>query len=99
MCSAMAWKPDRKKADGKVGADAIGWEGDDVAALFAARCTQVLGALIVFALDQPQAQPLKVARREFVEGQGVGCARNRRLGLGQGFTSCKMCSTYDVVGL
>jgi len=30
-------------------------------------CTQVLGASVAFALDQPQAQPLKVARREFTE--------------------------------
>jgi hypothetical protein len=58
--------------------------GDDVAALFAARCAQVLGTFVAFALDQPQAQPLKVARREFVEGQGVGCAGDGRLGLGQG---------------
>jgi len=49
----------------------------DVAALFAARCAQVPGALVAFALDRPQAQPLKVARREFVEGQGVGCAGER----------------------
>ena len=42
-----------------------------------------------FALDQPQAQPLKVSRRQLVEGQGVGCAGDRRLGLGQGFTSYK----------
>jgi len=34
----------------------------DVAALFAARCAQVPGALVAFALDQPQAQPLKVSR-------------------------------------
>jgi hypothetical protein len=45
---------------------------------------QVLGALVTFALDQPQTQPLKAARREFFEGQGVGCAGDRSLGLGQG---------------
>jgi len=39
-----------------------------------------------FALDQPQAQPLKVARREFIEGQGVGCAGESPLwdGIGPG---------------
>jgi len=52
----------------------------------------VPGAFVAFALDQPQAQPLKVARRELVEGQGVGYAGDRRLGLGQGIASCKMCS-------
>jgi hypothetical protein len=44
--------------------------------------SQVLGASVAFALDQPQTQPLKVARREFVEGQGGGCAGDRRLGWG-----------------
>jgi hypothetical protein len=50
--------------------------------------SQVFSALVAFALDQPQAQPLKVARRQLVEGQGVGCAGDGRLGLGQGFASC-----------
>jgi hypothetical protein len=50
---------------------------------FAARCAQVLGALVAFALNQPQAQPLKVAPREFIEEQGVGCAVDRRLGVGE----------------
>ena len=48
--------------------------GDDVPTLFAARCAQVFGAFVSLALDEPQTQPLKVARREFVEGQGVGCS-------------------------
>jgi hypothetical protein len=65
-----------------------GLVGHYVPTLFAARCAQVLGALVPFALDQPQAQPLKVARRQFVEGQGVSCPGDRRLGLGQGFGSC-----------
>ena len=42
--------------------------------LFAARCTQVPGAFVLLALDEPEAEVLKVALREFVEGQGVGCA-------------------------
>jgi hypothetical protein len=48
--------------------------------------SQVLGASVPFPLDQPQAQPLKVARRGFVEGQGVGGAGDRRLwdGVGPG---------------
>ena len=60
--------------------------GDNVATLLAARCAQVLGAFVAFALDQPQAQPLKVARREVVEGQGVGCTDEGRLwdGVGPG---------------
>lgn len=33
--------------------------------VLAARCAQVLGAFVAFALDQPQAQPLKVKRRQF----------------------------------
>jgi hypothetical protein len=45
-----------------------------------------VGSLVAFALDQPQAQPLKVARRQSVEGQGVDCAGDRRLRLGQGLS-------------
>jgi hypothetical protein len=56
------------------GPQLISAPGDDVAALFAARCAQVLGAFVAFALDQSQAQPLKVARGELVEREGMGCA-------------------------
>jgi len=60
----------------------------EVAALVAARCAQVLGAFVplrqaqgrLLAFDEPQAQPLKVARREFVEGQSVGCPGDGGLG-------------------
>jgi hypothetical protein len=38
---------------------------------------------IVLSLE---AQPLKVTRRQLVEGQGMGCAGDRRLGLGQGLS-------------
>jgi len=56
--------------------------GNHIAVLFAARRAQVLGAFVplrqaqgrLLALDEPQAQPLKVAGGELVEGQGVGCA-------------------------
>ena len=34
------------------------------------------------------AQPPAVARRQLVEGQGVGCVGDRRLGLTQGLASC-----------
>jgi hypothetical protein len=36
----------------------------------AARCAQVLGTFVAFALDQPQAQPPKIARHR-VEGRRV----------------------------
>jgi hypothetical protein len=48
-----------------------------------------VGSLVAFALDQPRSQPFKAARREFVKGQGVGCAGDRRLELGQGCASYK----------
>jgi hypothetical protein len=57
-------------------------------ALLAARRAQVLGPLEPLALDQPQAKSLKVARREPVEGQGVGCAGDRGPGLVHNLGSC-----------
>ena len=50
---------------------------------------QMLGLALGFALLVACA--LKVARRELVKGQGVGCAGDRRLGLSQGLASCAGC--------
>ena len=56
--------------------------GHDVAALLAAGGAQVLGLRVPLRLHQPQAHPLKVPRREFIEGQRVRRARHARLGRG-----------------
>jgi hypothetical protein len=41
---------------------------------------QLVSPLILLTLDQPQAQPLKVARRQLVEREFVGCPGDGRLG-------------------
>ena len=63
---------------------------NDIAALFAACCAQVLGAFVPLALDQPQAKPLEVAGGELVQGEGVGCAGDGGLGPGQMCASCDL---------
>ena len=57
---------------------------------------QLTAPQVPFALHQPQAQPLKVARRELVEGQGASCAGDRRLGWVKGLSSpASLCLTIN----
>jgi len=52
----------RRGVADQVVATGCGPIGDEAPPLISARCAQVLGAFVAFALDQPQAQPLKAAR-------------------------------------
>ena len=55
--------------------------GDDISTLLFACSAEVFGSIEALTLDEPEAEALKVAGGELVEGEDVGCGSDGWFGL------------------